>query len=340
MSIFKKIARAAHFLAVKTHTPISSAQHNHRKSSDNITGSPRFKTGDVYLHNKLGYRGVILYPLTTKSSFWDMEKKEIIYKNKDAYLGMLINDKTCKRSNMEKYLQIMAVHAAGEALEQAESQYRIPLEGFDVISETDVRPLILPEDPSIDSSNDCLIQHFFNLPMLTPKTEFIDIWKNCYDMEAGSYTLRHTFKDAGLTTEIYLYPCSYSVSYSVTAETTFRYRMNISTDTNLDATDSIMVGPILWQLQGRKLEEGISDAGDESVGTHQGNYVFFTRSDYHSPCELTSRRKSAQFCGWLNLPKYLNDYLVSPLFVARQIKSVEETDDTITFEHPVFEIKW
>lgn len=299
----------------------------------------RLKTGDIYLHRELGYRGIVLYPFTSRSTYYSESTGKVEENKTDMYVTMLLNDINT-RSHIEKYLTIMMVHHDGcfsnsidlEGNNEDASIVRAPLPGFDVVNHLDVRPLLKPTGISSQVKAPYLELFFDDDTECSPKEDTIDAWKRSYDVHSESYTLRYNFTDDDLLAEFFIYPYDIFTKCSDRSKhinSCYRYRLNVSTSAlECNPDSSLIVGPILWRIRG-------SAKGKED---DQSSYVFFTRSDYHSPVELNHRRKSVQFSGDLFLPKRLDQFQVTPLLVCRWVgmDKNDENADTRTFQYPPF----
>merc|ERR1712168_459114 len=324
----RKICRAQGTSAV------GSGEHG----GGSLTIGDRLKTGDIYLHRELGYRGIVLYPFTSKSTYYCETSGKVEEKKTEMYATMLLNDVNT-RSHIEKYLTVMMVHHDGcfsnnidiEGNNADASIVRAPLPGFDVVNHLDARPLLQPV--GINNQVKAPYLELFFDEAIQPKHEAINAWKKSYDIHSESYTLRYAFTDDDLLAEFFIYPYDIFTTCNDRSKhinACYRYKLNISTNLRNDPDASLTVGPILWRIRG-------SAKGKEE---DQSSYVFFTRSDYHTPKNLNHRLQSVQFNGDLFLPKRLDKFQATPLLVCRWqgIERNDEDADTRTFQYPPFQI--
>lgn len=325
------------------------------QTSSTNTSDGCLKSGDIYLHRQLGYRGIVLYPFTSKSTYYCEESGEIEEKAVDMYVTMLLNDINT-RNHIEKYLTVMMVHHDGcfsndidlEGNNEDRNIVRAPLPGFDVVSQLDARPLIKPSGVT-NSVKAPYLELFFNDDdTCSPKEPAINAWRKCYDLHEDSYTLRYNFKDDDFLAEFFIYPydvftkCNDRSSH---VNSCYRYRLNVSMQNLDDRPDqSLIVGPVGWQIRGwtkdAKDTEQTDDTDTPKSSKSPPNHVEYKRSDFHTPIELNHRRRSAQFNGDLFLPKRCEAFRVTPLLVCRWIGADknDENADTRTFQYPAFQI--
>merc|ERR1712071_5770 len=122
----------------------TSAAGSGEHGGGSLTVGDRLKTGDIYLHRELGYRGIVLYPFTSKSTYYCETSGKVEEKKTEMYATMLLNDVNT-RSHIEKYLTVMMVHHDGcfsnnidlEGNNSDQSIVRAPLPGFDVVNHLD-----------------------------------------------------------------------------------------------------------------------------------------------------------------------------------------------------------
>jgi len=339
--------------------------------------TPTLKTGDIYHHKVLGYRGVVLYPFESKSTYLEEKKptsnaayksetSKVDEKKTDMYLALMLqNSANTNRAHIHKYLTVLMAHHDGSFYESDGDEgkrniVRIPMEGFDVVNHEDVEKVNFGKQPEGK-----YLELFFDEKM-KPLEENLDNWKQCYDIQSESYTQRFYFNDMACLAEFFIYPYDVFTSCkdrSKHINTCYRYRLNVSVDSMYETPDSsIMVGPILWKLKGytqdhdHKTEEKTETeepgpVGDDFISTLPGaapppksktdSAVVFTKSDYHNPVTLNHRRTSAQFNGDLFLPKRLAKYEVSPILVCRwlNLDGTDDNKDTRSFQFPAFELK-
>jgi len=333
------------------------------------------------LHRELGYRGIVLYPFTSKSTYYEDGTGNVRENIEHMYVTILLSDVNT-RAHIEKYLTIMMVHHDGNFASNINVEgndasglktgniVRMPLPGFDVVNHIDVRPLMRAPVSVMETIRAPYMELFFNEEdhQNVPNNAAIQAWKKCYDLHNESYTLRYKFQDDGLLAEFFIYPYDVFTSCedrSKHINCCYRYRLNVSTDGLDDTPDaSLVVGPILWRLRGSNAKEGDQEVVDATTNAADltklqdmrkassnaqvepakkgSEYVFFTRSDYHNPVQLTHRRRSAQFNGDLFLPKRLDSFQVTPLLVCRFLGTTDNADkesDTRTFQYPPFQLK-
>lgn len=369
---------------VNNNFAVRSASTDSSNSSSSALVPKQLKSGDIYLHRELGYRGIVLYPFTSKSTYYEDSNGKVKETSEQMYVTILLSD-LHSRSHIANYLTIMMVHHDGQfnssidlegndvdQLAKSKNIVRMPLPGFDVVNHLDMTPLQTPAQAVADAgiASPYLELFFSDKVPFVPKEKIMDAWKATYDMHNESYTLRYCFEDDKLNVELFIYP--YDVftrcdDRSKHVNKCFRYRLNVSTDGLDEMPDaSLVIGPVLWRIRGEQntkpesSEQLPKNKAEQKEQFESNNakldskYVFFTRSDYHNPIQLTTRRRSAQFNGDLFLPKRLDTFQVTPLLVCRFLgveppkTSAGETTtvpegampgDTRTFQYPAFELK-
>ena len=313
--------------------------------------------GDVYYHNELGYRGVIMYDFEANSTFINSEH-EVDEETKSMYLGILLSDPLeATRSKVEKHLTTIMVDndgARSPGLETLENIVKSPLPGLDVVSHQDVVQI---EEPNMEFElSDARVPFlplFFEQDnnKLVPREKIITKWKESYDIETNSYCLRHKFDDAGLTAEFFLYPydpftrCQDRTNHK---NNCFRYRVNVSTEGLINKPDqSLVVGPLFWRFKG-SIEDENSVADDD--GNKATISQFVSRTMYHDPVQLTHRRRSAQFSSDIFVNKKWDKIELTPMLVCKHLGPIDfensdnnqvnekSSDQTRTFQFPAFKI--
>merc|ERR1719420_1737580 len=101
--------------------------------------------GDIYYHNELGYRGVVLYDFVSESTFLEQNMKEPMVQREmeHMYLGVLLSDPLeATRSKVEKHLTTFMVDndgqrtnydSLGEAMPDLDQNIvKAPLPGLDI----------------------------------------------------------------------------------------------------------------------------------------------------------------------------------------------------------------
>jgi hypothetical protein len=353
---------------------VRSLSNSFQKSNSN---GPDFKTpksdetkltqGDIYYHNELGYRGVIMYDFLSTSTFYDSEH-EVDQQLENMYLGMLLSDPLeTTRTKVEKHLTTIMVDNDGSRNTISnvtpgveENIVKAPLPGLDVISEKDIVQIMEPNmEFDLENARVPYLNLFFeaNNQKLVPREKIIAKWKDSYDIETNSYCLRHKFEDEQLTAEFFLYPydpftrCNDRTNHK---NNCFRYRVNVSTDGLMNKPDqSLVVGPLFWRFKGQ-IEQNDVEESDSSIDKPANISQFVSRTMYHDPVQLTHRRKSAQFSSDIFVNKKWHKIELTPMLVCKQLGPIDlendnkknlnnainpnSTDQTRTFQFPAFEI--
>jgi hypothetical protein len=317
--------------------------------------------GDIYFHNELGYRGVVMYDFTSESTFFDGQHK-VDPEEEKMYLGVLLSDPLeTTRTKVEKHLTTIMVDNDGHkntgfvaAPGTEENIVKTPLAGLDVVNARDIVQIGDPNmEFDIEEARVPYLPLFFESKRqkLIPRENIIAKWRESYDIETNSYCLRHTFEEEKLTAEFFLYPydpftrCQDRTNHKNNA---FRYRVNVSTNGLANKPDqSLVVGPLFWRFKGSIEDEDSSKYDD---GNKASISQFVSRTMYHDPVQLTHRRTSAQFSSDIFVNKKWNKIVLTPMLVCKQLGPVDvdnknnnqvnehSSDQTRTFQFPAFEI--
>jgi len=304
-----------------------------------------YKAGDVYIHKQLGYRGIILYPFTAKSTIKSEPEIDV-----QMYASLLLNAEVPNvptrqtthriRNSIEKHLLLGMVRLDNDLKHQREEGEHIlspvddsnmsakvengyiPISGFDTVSQENIE--IDGNEVNQADKVPSLIPYFFNAQTLAPQMRFISQWKDAYDLSEFAHCISKDFED--VKTELFTY---HIATDETGLNSMFRYRVNICLN-ELSVKDQqahLTAGPIIWKLKGAA-----------QADQQYSNYIFFTRSDYHDPIELNSKRKSVQFNGNLMLPNKLKFFNVTAIIICRW-SGKDLSNESRTFEMPSFQIK-